>query len=115
MTKPLHLRVHVSEPFDFERDNDCSDLYGTTRDHERDDADEWEVHLEGWFTFNENDYDTVLIAPRYVGEHLGKVHDALLGVPIRIAHRTADGWHFAMTGMLSLAPPPKDKDTGDMT
>lgn len=103
MADPLHLRVHVSEPFDFERENESADLYGATVDHEGD-ADEWEVDLEEWFTFNELDYDMVLIAPRYVGEHLGKVHDALLGVPVRIAHRTPNGWHYAMTGMISLAP-----------
>jgi hypothetical protein len=34
-----------------------------------------------------------------------------LGVPVRIAHRIEDEegqeWHFAMTGMISLAPPPE--------
>ncbi len=104
MTESLRLRVHVAEPFDFERENASPDLLGITHDHMRD-SDEWLVDLDAWFTFNESDYDTVLIAPRYVGEHLGKVHDALLGVPIRIAHRAPGGWHFAMTGMLSLAPP----------
>lgn len=111
MTELLRIRVHVSEPFDFERENDSPDLFGVTRDHADADADEWAVHLEGHFSFNDNDYDMVLIGPRYVGEHLSRVHDALLGIPIRIAHRTADGWHFAMTGMLSLAPPrPADQE-----
>jgi hypothetical protein len=104
MTGPLRLRIHVSEPFDFERENDSADLFGTTLDHERD-TDEWEIELEVRFRFNERNYDAMLIGPRYVGEHLGKVHDALLGVPVRIAHRTRGGWHYAMTGMISLAPP----------
>lgn len=110
MADPIRLRVHVNEPFDFERENETSELYGWTRDDggedAGDDSDEWEVHLEAPFTFNKTVYDRVLIGPRYVGEHLGKVHNALLGMPIRIAHRTPEGWHFAMTGMLSLAPPP---------
>ncbi|MCE7798225.1 hypothetical protein LWE61_16935 [Sphingobium sufflavum] len=110
MSDPIHpdalrLRVYVSEPFDFERENDSNDLFGWTMDHERDE-DEWEIRLERGFRFHKTAYDRLLIGPHYVGEHLSKVHDALLGVPIRIAHRTAEGWHFAMTGMLSLAPPP---------
>jgi len=109
MTDGLRLRIHVSEPFDFERENESSELLGWTLDDDGD-SDEWEVTLDAIFTFNEKDYDRVLIGPRYVGEHLDKVHHALLGMPVRIAHRTGEGWHFAMTGMLSLAPPPNDDD-----
>lgn len=105
MADPLRLRIHVSEPFDFERENHNADLFGFTTDQDGD-ADEWEVELEGWFTFNELDYDAVLIGPRYVGEHLSRVHDSILGVPVRIAHRTPDGWHYALAGMISLAPLP---------
>ena len=108
MKQPLRFRIHVSEPFDFERWNDSADLFGTTTDHEGE-ADEWEIELESWFTFNELDYDTVLISPRYVGEHLSRVFDSILGHPVRIAHRTKEGWHFAMVGMLSLAPLPPDE------
>jgi hypothetical protein len=109
MTEPLRLRVHVSEPFDFERENAEPDLFGWTVDDDGE-SDEWEVVLEGSFRFNKTGYDRVLIGPRYVGEHLDKVHNALLGLPIRIAHRTREGWHFAMTGMLSLAPPPPEPE-----
>ncbi|HEX7820731.1 MAG TPA: hypothetical protein VF463_08945 [Sphingobium sp.] len=109
---PFRLRVHVSEPFDFERENAVSDLYGWCLDCEGD-GDEWEIKLEGSFQFNEVEYDRVLIGPRYVGEHLAKVHDALLGVPVRIAHRTRSGWHFAMTGMISPAPPSPPQDATD--
>jgi hypothetical protein len=110
MGERLRLRIHVSEPFDFERENESSDLFGWTMDDDGE-SDEWEVELEGIFTFYKRDYDRVLIGPRYVGEHLDKVHDALLGVPVRIAHRThsqvdGEGWHFAMTGMIVVAPPP---------
>ncbi|MET0238296.1 MAG: hypothetical protein ABW184_00215 [Sphingobium sp.] len=113
MTDPLRLRVHVSEPFDFERENDSADLFGSTLDHAGGDTDsddtgeddEWEVALESGFRFNEADYTGVLVSPRYVGEHLSRVHGAMLGMPVRIAHRTDEGWHFAMTGLLSLAPP----------
>ncbi|HEX7873528.1 MAG TPA: hypothetical protein VF475_11495 [Sphingobium sp.] len=110
MAEALRLRVHVSEPFDFERENESNELFGSTMDDDGE-SDEWEIELEGVFTFHKIEYDRVLIGPRYVGEHLDKVHDALLGVPVRIAHRThsavdGEGWHFAMTGMLGLAPPP---------
>ena len=104
MTEPLRLRIHISEPFDFERENESADVFGSTVDHESDD-DEWEVTLEAGFTFNETDYHAVLLGPRYVGEHLDRVHDSILGVPVRIAHRTPDGWHYALAGMISLAPP----------
>jgi hypothetical protein len=113
MGQALRLRVHVSEPFDFERENASPELFGWTQDDDGE-ADEWEVVLDAPFTFNKTDYDRVLLAPRYMGEHLDKVHNALLGMPVRIAHHTTDedgqGWHFAMTGMLSLAPPPTDDD-----
>jgi hypothetical protein len=112
---PIRFRIHVSEPFDFERWNASADLYGSSVDHEDREADEWVIHLEQSFALNETDYDAVLVAPRYVGEHLERVFDAILGEPVRIAHRTPEGWHFAMAGMLSLAPPPeatqdRDKD-----
>lgn len=104
MTTPLRLRVHVSEPFDFERENARgADLFGVAMDSTGTN-DEWKIDLDEAFTFNEVNYDAVLIAPRYVGEHLEQVHDALLGVPVRIAHRSSNGWHYAMTGMVSLAP-----------
>ena len=111
MTQPVRFRVHVSEPFDFERENESADLYGTSVDCADTDADEWIVELESWFSFNETDYNEALVAPRYVGEHLSRVFDSILGFPVRIAHRTPDGWHFAMTGMLSLSPlPPEESD-----
>ncbi len=114
MTEPLRLRIHVSEPFDFERENPSPDLFGVTRDHRDADADEWVVALETGFTFNEEEYHAMLISPRYVGEHLSRVFDSFLGLPVRIAHRIEDeegmGWHFAMTGMISLAPPPQDQE-----
>jgi len=114
MAEPVRFRIHVSEPFDFERENDSADLFGTSVDHANRDNEEWTIELEGWFRFNELDYDMILVGPRYVNEHLSRVFDALLGIPVRIAHRTPQGWHFAMTGMLSLAPPPApDTDLDD--
>jgi len=110
MSAPVRFRVHVSEPFDFERENDSADMFGTTADHANGENDEWMIDLEGWFRFNDHDYDMILIGPRYVNEHLSRVFDALLGIPVRIAHRTPEGWHFAMTGMLSLAPLPNGND-----
>jgi len=109
---PVRLRVHVSEPFDFERENGTPDVIGTTVDHHDPDADEWLIELEDWYTFNGEDYDEMLISPRYVGEHPSRVFDSFVGFPIRIAHRTSEGWHFAMTGMLSPAPPPPQEEPG---
>lgn len=109
MRDPLRLRVHVSEPFDFERENESPDLFGLTIDHRDPEADEWLVHLEGGYMFREEHYHDLLLSPRYVGEHLSRVFDSILGLPVRIAHRVEEdgehGWHFAMTGMISLAPP----------
>ena len=113
MHQKLRLRVHVSEPFDFERENESSDIFGTTVDHEDEESDEWCVELEGGYSFNEEYYEEILLAPRYVGEHLSRVFDSFVGFPVRLAHRTADGWHFAMTGMISLAPPLPPEQQGD--
>jgi len=111
MPQPVRLRVHVSEPFDFERQNGGTDLFGTTLDSAAPDADEWIIDLDGWFRLGDEDYDVVRVAPRYVGEQLSRVFDSILGFPVRIAHRVPDGWRFAMTGMLSLAPPTDDLET----
>jgi hypothetical protein len=111
MKTPIRFRIHINEPFDFERENGSDDLYGTTVDHEGQDSDEWIIELENWFRFNEADYDVVMVSPRYVGEHMSRVFDSILGEPIRIAHRTPEGWHFALAGILSLAPlPPEEAD-----
>jgi hypothetical protein len=80
-----------------------------TRDNAGD-AEEWAVALDGAFTFNEAEYDMALVAPRYVGESLYKVQDAILGIPVRIAHRTREGWHFALAGMLSIAHTREDRE-----
>ena len=110
MAQPVRFRVYVSEPFDFERQNSGADLFGTSLDSADLDAGEWAIDLDGWFRLNDEDYDVVMVAPRYVGERLSRVFDSLLGVPVRIAHRVPDGWRFAMTGMLSLVPPLPDED-----
>jgi hypothetical protein len=112
MSEPLRLRVHVSEPFDFERENESSDLFGTTLDHLDEETDDWCVELEAGYSFNEEHYSEILVSPRYVGEHLTKVFDSFVGFPVRLAHRTEEGWHFAMTGMISLAPPRPDAPEG---
>lgn len=109
MTAPLRLRIHINEPFDFERENVSAELFGATLDHDGE-LDEWQVELDDWFTLHKTMYDVVLLSPRYVGEHLERVHDAILGVAVRIAHRTEDGWHYAMAGMMSIVPPDPDED-----
>lgn len=103
MTAHLKLRIHVSEPFDFARRNEGrEDLTGWTVDYVDRDLDEWEITLDRGYDLNDVHHGRVLVSPRYVGEHLLKVHDALVGLPIRIAHRLDGDWHYAMTGMLSL-------------
>ncbi len=108
MDAPLRLRIHVSEPFDFERENGTPDLFGSTHDHLDEAAEDWHVALENGFTFNDEPYSEMLLSPRYMGERLGRVRDSIVGFPVRLAHRTEDGWYFAMTGMISLAPPLPD-------
>lgn len=112
--KPIRLRVHVNEPFGFERENESADLLGASFDPLDEDADEWLIRMDLPFMFNEEEYREMLVAPHYVGEHLGRVFDRIVGFPVRIAHRTEEGWHFAMTGMLSIPhedKPPQRDDT----
>ncbi len=113
MSRSLRLRIHVSEPFDFERENPSPDLFGTTSDHMDGETDDWLVELEEGFTFHEESYSDLLLSPRYVGERLSRVFDSILGVPVRIAHRTEEGWHFAMTGLISIAPNTPEAEQGD--
>lgn len=108
MDAPLRLRIHVSEPFDFERENGTAELLGSTLDHLDEAAEEWHVALDNGFTFNDEPYREMLVSPRYMGEHLARVRESIVGFPVRLAHRSEDGWYFAMTGMISLAPPPND-------
>lgn len=110
MPRPVRFRIHVAEPFDFERANGGADLYGTLLDGADTDAAEWTIRLEERFHLDEADHDMVLVAPRYVGERLSRTFDAIAGFPVRIAHKVPEGWHFAMTGMLSLAPQANDDD-----
>lgn len=103
MTAHLKLRIHVSEPFDFGRENEGrEELTGWTVDYVEADAEEWEVTLDHGYDLHDVHHGRVLVSPRYVGEHLSKLFDALVGLPVRIAHRLEGDWHYAMTGMLSV-------------
>jgi hypothetical protein len=103
MPNRLKLRVHITEPWDFARQNDGKEeLTGWTFDHEIDELEEWEIDLDAGYTFHDIVHDRILVSPRYVGEHLAKVHDAIVGFPVRIAHRLDGEWHYAMAGMLSM-------------
>ena len=107
MTAHLKLRIHVSEPWDFERTNGTSELTGWTIDYAIDELEEWEVMLDHGYDLNDVHHGRVLVSPRYVGERLTKIYDAFVGFPVRIAHRLDGDWHYAMTGMLSVR---HDKD-----
>ncbi|CAN5352216.1 hypothetical protein BH10PSE12_BH10PSE12_19200 [soil metagenome] len=106
MTAHLKLRIHISEPWDFERSTGLTELLGWTIDHvetpEQEMNREWEVTLDSGFDFHERRIARLLISPRYVGEQLTRIYDAVVGFPVRIAYRKDGGWLYAMTGMLAV-------------
>lgn len=103
MPNRLKLRVHVTEPWDFARQNNGQEeLTGWTFDHEIIELEEWELGLDAGYKLHDIVHTRILVSPRYVGEHLTKVMDAIVGFPVRIAHRLDGEWHFAMAGMLSV-------------
>lgn len=104
MTQHLKLRIHVTEPWDFERNAGSAELTGWTIDHADPDNEEWEVHLDQGFEHHGDHIGTLLIGPRYVGEHLSRMFDAVTGFPVRLAHRQDGSWHYAFTAMISQRP-----------
>ena len=101
MTQHLKLRIHVSEPWDFERITGVAELSGWTIDHADPDSEQWEVHLDEGFDFHERHIGTLLVGPRYVGEHLSRMMDAVAGFPVRLAYRQDGNWQFAFAAMIS--------------
>ncbi|AJR25151.1 MULTISPECIES: hypothetical protein [Sphingobium] len=114
MTQHLKLRIHVSEPFDFERLAGRSELTGWTVDHADPENGDWEVHLDAGFDFHERHIGRLLVSPRYVGEHLARMFDAIAGFPVRIAHRDDGAWHYAFTGMISERHEREEPDNGSI-
>lgn len=110
MTAHLKLRIHINEPWDFARINGTEELTGWTIDYADPENEEWEVLLDRGYDLNEVHHGRVLVSPRYVNEHLTRVHDAIIGFPVRIAHRMEGDWHFAMAGTMSIR---HDEDQGD--
>ncbi|MGD9810184.1 MAG: hypothetical protein AB7U35_02465 [Sphingobium sp.] len=102
MTEHLKLRIHITEPWDFARQTDLEELTGWTVDYAIEELEEWEMTLDAGYKMNNVVHGRVLISPRYVGEHLGKIFDSIVGFPVRIAHRLDGDWHYALVGMLSL-------------
>ena len=102
MTAHLKLRIHITEPWDFARATGMEDLTGWTVDYAVDGQEEWELMLDESYKMHDVVHGRVLISSRYVGEHLGRVFDSIVGFPVRIAHRLDGEWHYAMAGMLSL-------------
>lgn len=113
MTQHLMLRIHVTEPWDFERIAGTAELTGWTADHADPDNEEWEVHLDEGFDFNERHVGTLLVGPRYVGEHLTRMFDAVAGFPVRLAHRQDDGWQYAFAAMISQRSPQEEHEDQD--
>lgn len=119
MTTHLKLRIHVTEPWDFERITGVTELTGWTIDHvhhgEEERNQEWEVTLDEGFDYNGRRFARLLVSARYVGEHLERIFDAVVGFPVRIAHRSGDGgWHYAYAGMLSVRRDTEDKAKEEM-
>jgi hypothetical protein len=98
---PLRLHVHVNEPWAFERENGVTSMVGWTFDHLDPDCNEWEIALEGTFLLHEEEFDRVLVGPRYVGERLDRVVDDFVTAGIRIARFDGEHWHYEMTGTLA--------------
>ncbi|MFW2830545.1 hypothetical protein [Sphingomonas sp. ID0503] len=71
----LALRIHVSEPWTFERENESADLTGWTADHRFLDKPDWLVHLDKPITIAKEAFGAVQISPRYVGEDFWAVMD----------------------------------------
>nr|WP_278254182.1 hypothetical protein [Sphingobium sp. BYY-5] len=106
----MKLRVHVTEPWDFERIAGTADLTGWTTDHADPDNREWEVHLDRGFDFNDHHIGSVLAGPRYVGERLSRVFDTVTGFSVRLAHHIDGAWHFAFTATISQRHDQPDTD-----
>ncbi|MET0371490.1 MAG: hypothetical protein ABW039_08955 [Sphingobium sp.] len=101
MTQHLKLRIHISEPWDFDRIAGTAELSGWTTDHADTENEAWEVHLDESFEFHDHVIGRLLAAPRYVGEHLARMFDAVTGFPVRLAYRHDGAWHYAFIGMIS--------------
>ncbi len=112
MAQHLKLRLHITEPWDFERSAGTSDLTGWTIDHIDPDNGDWEVHLDEGFDFNRRHIGTLLASPRYVGESLSRMFDAVAGFPVRLAHRLDGEWQFAFAAMISERHERQDMDNG---
>jgi len=110
MTAHLKLRVHITEPWDFERQTGLEGLTGWTVDYVIDELEEWEVMLDASYRLHDVVHGRILVSPRYVGERLSKIFDTIVGTPVRIAHRLDGDWHYAMAGTLSLRHDEKPKE-----
>ena len=102
MTEHLKLRIHINEPWDFQRKTGIEELTGWTVDHEIEELQEWELELDAGYKMHDVIHYRVLVSPRYVGEHLSKIFDSFVGFPVRVAHRLDGEWHYALAGMLSV-------------
>jgi hypothetical protein len=118
VTAHLKLRLHISEPWDFARTTGLDEVTGWTTEYltpeDEDPNEDWEVTLDQSFEYHDRRVARLLVSPRYVGEHLSRVFDAVVGFPVRIAYRQDGSWHYAMTGMLSIRhEDDKEQDKAD--
>ena len=113
MTTPAKVRIFVTEPWDFERITGTTELTGWTSDHADPDNEEWEVHLDSGFEYHGLQVDRLLAGPRYVGEHLLRMFDAVTAFPVRLAHPQDDDWHYVFIGMISPRPEREEMEDGN--
>lgn len=107
MSERQYLRIHVSEPWNFESMTGVDELMGWTTDHHDQTHDRWELHVAPSFDFHDHHVTRMLAEPRYVGEHMSRMFDAVTGFPVRLAWHGPDGWHFAFIGMVRPCAAPE--------
>ena len=81
----LPLRIHISEPWTFERENESADLTGWTADHRYHDKEDWVVHLDTPITIDEEVFEQLRLSPRYHGETFEHViENSLVNLTVNI-------------------------------
>jgi hypothetical protein len=98
----LRLRIHVAEPWNFDRYNPTSELIGWTVDHQDADNEDWLVHLDEHFTWEDKSFSTVIVTTRYLGERLARIIDSLATISVDIGRRIDGAWRYDMAGILAF-------------
>jgi hypothetical protein len=103
----LALRIHVSEPWTFERENESADLTGWTADHREPDKEDWIVNVNRPYVIDEERFEQMRVSPRYLGESFHNlVENSLVSLSVNIvpcgrSWADMDGRPLAMVGLIS--------------